>query len=186
MSKNSLHSGDLLTTVSRTWICQGFASSCNGPNNGNPTTRQSSSGKFLEGCMNFASHLFRLFTRFVLISALLSLGSQVLLAQDATGRIVGTISDPSGAVVVGVHVVVTNTATHVSREATTDSNGYYQVLSLSIGSYTVSANHKGFSAITTSANTLDINQSVRIDIKLQVGSTSESVTVETTATTVET
>ena len=136
--------------------------------------------------MNFASHLFRLFTRFVLISALLSLGSQVLLAQDATGRIVGTISDPSGAVVVGVHVVVTNTATHVSREATTDSNGYYQVLSLSIGSYTVSANHKGFSAITTSANTLDINQSVRIDIKLQVGSTSESVTVETTATTVET
>ena len=91
--------------------------------------------------MNFANNAFRLFTRFILISALLSLCSHVLLAQDATGRIVGTISDSSGAVVPGVHVVVTNTATRVSRETATDSNGYYQVLSLSIGSYTVSADH---------------------------------------------
>src|SRR5438067_7977037 len=106
--------------------------------------------------MNFASYAFRLFTRFILTSALLSLCSPALLAQDATGRIVGVVSDSSGAIVPGVHVVVTNTATRVSRETTTDSNGYYQVLSLPIGSYTVSADHKGFSSITTSANTLDI------------------------------
>jgi hypothetical protein len=136
--------------------------------------------------MNFANNAFRLFTRFILISALLSLGSHVLVAQEATGRIVGTISDSSGAVVPGVHVVVTNTATRIARETTTDSNGYYQVLSLSIGSYTVSADHKGFSSVTTSANTLDINQSMRIDIKLPVGSTSEVVTVETTPTAIET
>src|SRR5437016_14522638 len=110
--------------------------------------------------MNFTSYAFRLFTRFILTSALLSLCSPALLAQDATGRIVGVVSDPSGAVVPGVHVVVTNTATRVTRETATDASGSYQVLSLSVGSYTVSADHKGFSSVTTSANTLDINQSL--------------------------
>jgi len=136
--------------------------------------------------MSFASNAFRLFTWFILISTLLSLCSPLLVGQDTTGRIVGTVSDSTGAVVPGVHVAVTNTATRVSRETVTDSNGYYQVLLLPVGSYTVSADHKGFKAVTTSANTLDINQSLKIDLRLAVGSTSEVVTVETTATTVET
>jgi hypothetical protein len=136
--------------------------------------------------MNFATNASRLFTRFILISALLSACSSVLSAQEATGRIVGTVYDPSGAVVPGAHLVITNTATHVSRETSTDSSGYYQVLSLPVGSYTISADHKGFTSVTTSASALDINQSLKIDIKLPVGSTSETVTVETTATTVET
>src|SRR5205085_10255305 len=136
--------------------------------------------------MNFAKNAFPLFTRFILIAALLSACSSLLMAQDATGRIVGTVSDPTGAVVPGVHVVVTNTATRVSRETTTDANGYYQVPSLLVGSYTVSADHKGFKGLTTSANNLDINQSLRIDISLQIGSTSEMVTVETTPAVVET
>src|SRR5256885_11614496 len=121
--------------------------------------------------MNFAKNAFPVFTRFILIAALLSLCSPLLLAQDATGRIVGTVSDPSGAVVPGVHVVVTNTATHVSRETTTDTNGYYQVLLLPVGSYTVAADHKGLKAVNTSANNLDINQSLKIDVKLAIGST---------------
>src|SRR5947209_3641612 len=136
--------------------------------------------------MNIAKSAFPAFTRFILLLTLLILCSPWLMAQESTGRIVGTVSYRTGAVVPGVHVVVTNTATHVTRNATTDANGYYQVPSLPVASYTVSAEHKGFKAITTSANSLDINQSLRIDISLQVGSTSEMVTIETTPAAVET
>src|SRR5437899_7446611 len=98
-------------------------------------------------------------------------------AQEATGKIVGTITDQTGAVIPGVHIVVTNTATRITRETTSDSSGYYQVLSLPIGNYTVSANQKGFNPVSTTASNLEINQSLKIDIKLQVGANIETVTV---------
>jgi hypothetical protein len=107
-------------------------------------------------------------------------------AQEAGGRIVGTVYDQSGAVVTGVHIVVTNTATKVNRETKSDQTGFYQVLSLPIGSYTVSADQKGFAPITTSANQLDINQSLKVDITLKVGTETQTIKVETTPATVET
>jgi hypothetical protein len=109
-----------------------------------------------------------------------------LAAQEAAGRIVGSVTDASGAVIPGVHVVVTNVGTHVAREAVTDNSGYYQVLSLPVGDYTVRADRKGFNPVTTSASKLEINQSLKIDLKLQVGAKTETVTVESNATTVET
>src|SRR5262249_25651270 len=124
------------------------------------------------------------FRLFLLLVAVLAVAP--LAAQEATGRIVGVVYDPTGAVIAGAHVVATNVSTHISREATTDAAGAYQILSLPVGEYTVSVDRKGFSAVKTSANTLNINQSLKIDIKLPVGSATESVTVETTATTVET
>lgn len=123
---------------------------------------------------------------FILLSTLLFALSYNLPAQDATGRIVGTITDPSGAVIPSVHVVVTNAETHVSREATTNSSGFYQVLALPIGNYTISADHKGFNPVTTNSNKLEINQSLKVDIKLEIGSKTETVTVESAASTVET
>ncbi len=115
------------------------------------------------------------------------IGSASLLqAQDATGRVVGTVTDRSSAVIPGAHVVVTNAATHVSRETVTDSSGFYQVLALPIGNYTVSVDHKGFNPVTTNSSKLEINQSLKIDIKLEVGTKTETVTVESTANTVET
>src|SRR5579859_223760 len=107
-------------------------------------------------------------------------------AQNSNGRIVGTIYDQTGAIVPCVHIVVTNTGTRVSRETTSDSSGFYQVLSLPIGSYTVSATQKGFNPITTTASSLEINQSLTVDIHLQVGANTETVTVESTPATVET
>jgi hypothetical protein len=119
---------------------------------------------------------------FVFLAAL----SSALWAQEATGRILGVVYDPTGAVVPGAHVVVTNTDTHISRETTTDASGSYQVSALPVGQYTVTVDHKGFHTIKTSVNTLDINQSLKIDIKLEVGATAETITVETTGTTVDT
>ncbi len=122
-----------------------------------------------------------------ILALLLLLGLPLRLpAQEATGRIIGTVYDQNGAVIPSAHIVVTNVATHISREATSDASGFYQVLSLPIGSYTVFADHQGFSSVKTVGNTLEINQSLRLDLKMSVGAKSETVTVESNASTIET
>ena len=126
------------------------------------------------------------FPRLLLLAATLAVFSCPLPAQEATGRILGVVFDPTGAVVADAHVTVSNTATHISRETQTDGSGAYQVLALPVGEYTVAVDHKGFSSVKTSAVKLDINQSLKVDIKLPVGQTSETLTVETTGTLVET
>src|SRR5580698_1190174 len=107
-------------------------------------------------------------------------------AQDATGRIAGTISDPSGAVIPGVNVTVTNTATQVSRRANTNQDGYYQVLALPIGNYKVTAEHQGFRTVLSNEYKLLINQALRVDIKMEVGAASQTVEVGAEAAPVET
>jgi len=64
-----------------------------------------------------------------------------VLAQDATGRITGVIYDPTGAVIADAQIIVTHVAIHISRKTTSDSSGFYQVLALPIGYYTVSVTH---------------------------------------------
>jgi hypothetical protein len=118
-----------------------------------------------------------------LVAIFLSVSSE---AQDATGRITGTISDSTGAVIPEVVVTVTNTATQVSREATSDHDGFYQVLALPIGSYRVTAARQGFRTVVSSEYKLQINQALRVDIKMEVGSASEKVDVGAQAAPVET
>ena len=103
-----------------------------------------------------------------------------LSGQDATGRVVGIIYDQSGGVIADASVTVTNVATHISRETTTDTTGFYQVLALTVGSYTVSVEHQGFRSATTAQNKLEINQTLKIDIKMELGSATETITVEST------
>ena len=117
----------------------------------------------------------------------LSLWTPLGRAQDATGTIAGNITDASGAGVPGAKVVVTNLATKLSKESTTDSAGFYQVLQLPIGSYEVSAEATGFSkSITRPATPLEINQTLRVDLTLEIGATTTSVTVESKAGNIET
>ena len=121
----------------------------------------------------------------VLVSLLLMVPS-FSPAQDATGRIVGTISDATGAVIPNVQVTVIDTATEVSRKTTTNQDGYYQVLALPIGAYRVSAEHEGFRTFVSDQNKLQINQALRIDVKLEVGSVAQTVDVGGQAAPVET
>ena len=58
----------------------------------------------------------------------------IATAQEAEGRIVGNVTDQTGAAVTGARVTVTNVGTQISRSTTTDKNGFYEVLSLPIGS----------------------------------------------------
>jgi hypothetical protein len=107
-------------------------------------------------------------------------------AQTATGRIIGTVTDPLRAVVAGAKITVINTGTNASWSTVTNSDGFYQVLELPVGSYSVNAEHKGFSKVVTEPQPLDINQSLRIDVQIKVGSLSDVVRVEAQASQVET
>jgi len=99
------------------------------------------------------------------------------LAQEATARIIGTITDPRGALVAGAKITVTNVATGVSREAVSDSEGNYQVLSLPLGKYRVSAERAGFKQVVIETKPLEINQVLRVDAVLEIGATTERVEI---------
>ena len=107
-------------------------------------------------------------------------------AQNTNGRIIGTVTDTQGAAISGAKISVTNTGTNVLSDTVTNNEGYYQVLQLPVGSYTVTVEHAGFAKSVTAATPLDINQSLRIDIHLKPGSVMETVQVEAEAAQVET
>lgn len=109
-----------------------------------------------------------------------------LSAQNATGRITGTVIDPQGAAVPGARVRVTNVKTNVHWDAVTNADGAYQILDLPIGNYKVNVEREGFARAVTDAPPLEINQTLRIDIRMKMGGISETVSVEAQATQVET
>lgn len=107
-------------------------------------------------------------------------------AQDATGRIVGVVSDPSGSVISKARVTATNVGTGISVNAMSGDDGSYQIPSLTIGAYRVSAEVAGFRKIVTEPVKLEINQALKVDLKLEVGAVTETVQVEAATTGVET
>ena len=103
------------------------------------------------------------------------------MAQTVTGSVRGTITDPSGALVAGAQVTVTNTATGVSTSTLTDKSGLYSVGFLVLGSYTVTATAPGFETDSVGPFAVQIDQIVTADAKLKVGKASTTVNVEATA-----
>jgi hypothetical protein len=106
--------------------------------------------------------------------------------QVSTGQILGTVTDPSGSVIPGASVTVTNVGTGVVWRTTSDTQGEYKVPQLPIGNYTVTVKAAGFSQVKTVPQTLDINHSLLINVKLSIGGTTQTVEVTTTAPQVET
>jgi outer membrane receptor protein involved in Fe transport len=109
-----------------------------------------------------------------------------LRGQDATGRIIGNVTDPSNAPILGAQVNVANTGTKIAWTTSTDATGFYQVLSLPIGEYEVTIEATGFRKQVFEHQRLQINQSLRLDAKLSIGQASESVEVTSQAANVET
>jgi outer membrane receptor protein involved in Fe transport len=107
-------------------------------------------------------------------------------AQDVTGRIIGDVTDASGAPVENAKVSVLNIATAVSQETMTDKTGFYQVNLLPIGNYRVTISVPGFREQVFDKENLQINQSLRLDAKLEIGRQSEIVEVTSQAANVET
>ena len=115
----------------------------------------------------------------------LSCASFIVQAQVESGKIVGTVKDASGAVVSNAAVKVTEIQTNVVKTTKTDSNGEYVVTELKSGEYTVAVEHQGFKKALQAAFKLDVNQVVRVDITLAVGSISEEVVVTAAAPLIE-
>ena len=107
-------------------------------------------------------------------------------AQNTNGRVIGIVTDPQGAAVPGAKVIVTNVGTNVSWNTVTDDKGNYQVLDVPIGQYSVTVENRGFSKSRTEPQELTINQALRIDIHMRVGSVNEVVDVQSQAAQVET
>ncbi len=122
----------------------------------------------------------------VFLMLLVTVVPVVSLAQDATGRIFGTVYDQQGAVIPEVRITVTNTATRDARVTTTDKDGSFQLLALPIGSYKVTAEHTGFRMVISKDEKLLINQALRIDFKMEVGAISQTLEVGAEAAPVET
>lgn len=118
--------------------------------------------------------------------ALLLCLSSSLIAQGLTGSILGNIVDPAGAAVPTAKVTVRNLNTNAEQQTITDSNGLYRVVGLVPGDYTVTVEAPGFRRTTTSNQTVEIGSPRRVDLTLEVGQVNESVTVETSATQVNT
>jgi len=112
---------------------------------------------------------------------MLSLGflfvSQRVYGQGTTGAIVGTVKDSSGAIIPGAPVTVRNQATNIVRNATSNERGDYNVPLLPPGLYEVSVLQSGFRNAVYSNLTVDVNQTVRVDVTLTLGNQSEEVKV---------
>src|ERR1035438_8324222 len=109
-----------------------------------------------------------------------------LAAQDISATIGGTVLDPSGAAVASAKVTITNTdRNQVVRELTTETAGTYSAPLLQIGNYSIKVEAKGFKTETRTGIVLNVNDSLRINIALQVGAITETVEVKSQATAVE-
>lgn len=100
-----------------------------------------------------------------------------LPAQDNRGAIQGTLRDPSGAVVPGAEVQITNLDTNVSNRVKSNDQGYYEVPFLIPGKYKLTVSAAGFKSIVRDGITVAMKTQAVVDIPLEVGGTSESVTV---------
>ena len=122
---------------------------------------------------------------YLIVSILLIFGASAARA-DVTGSITGSVHDRAGAVLTGARVVVTNVQTNLSRETTTAADGSYHFLALPVGSYKISASASGFRPYSASDLTLQVNDQLRIDITLDVGTVTEEVNVTASAAHIET
>src|SRR5687767_1223534 len=121
---------------------------------------------------------------------LAAMGIAVLLpgfaaAQVSTGQISGRVTDSTGAVLPGVTVTVTQTATQLVRTTTTNDLGVYTVPNLPVGPYRLEAAIQGFTTFVQPLITIQVNANLVIDPTLRIGDITETITVEARASDVQ-
>jgi hypothetical protein len=125
------------------------------------------------------------FVRFAGVVAAVLLGT--LTANAAiTGSISGVVTDPSGAVVPGVKVVATSVTTNVQSTAVTDAKGFYNLPTLNVDTYNLSTSQPGFRDYQQTGIKIDANSALRVDITMQLGTVTNTVSVKSDALQVET
>src|SRR5437867_1666076 len=110
----------------------------------------------------------------VIVCLLWGLASASLFAQT-TGTITGQVTDPSGSVVPNTTVEVQNAGTGLVRTGTTDSLGSFVIPGLPVGVYKLTAKVTGFKTFSRTGITLAVGESARADVKLELGTATETV-----------
>ena len=114
----------------------------------------------------------------VLVFISCCLGLTIVLAQTATGVIRGTVQDPTGAVLIDVHVMLVDQARNQSWEQTTNEEGFFEFRALPFGNYRVEVEHPGFMKEVIEDVALQVAQTESLKVTLQVGSVNESIVVQ--------
>ena len=122
---------------------------------------------------------------FCVVAATLLFGAPAL-PQSFTGRIVGAITDPSGGVVAGAEVRISNVATGWSATTRSNDDGNYVLTELPRGEYQMEVSSAGFKQFVRRGIQLSIGQQARVDVQLEIGSVAESVEVTADASLLET
>lgn len=110
----------------------------------------------------------------------------LFFAQQTTGSILGVVQDPQGLVLLNAPVAARNSDTGLTRETQSNIRGEYRIDFLPPGHYELEVSSPGFRTYLQKAIILQVGQSARVDVAMQVGETSSSVTVEGGAPTVNT
>ena len=121
-----------------------------------------------------------------LVVLLCLLSSTLLFAQSTGGRIIGRVADSTGAVIANVKVTLTNQATGVARDASTNSGGDYVFVEVAPGTYQVEFAADGFKKNVQKNIIVDVNQVVTLNSALQIGGAEETVEVTSEAPQVDT
>ena len=119
--------------------------------------------------------LFGIGRRWLPIAILLTTAAPVALSQNA--RLSGRVTDPSDAAILGVEINITNIENGARRKLVTNEEGYYVATSLQPGHYRLSALKEGFKPLTREGLTLQVNDKVQLDLKLEIGVVSETISV---------
>jgi hypothetical protein len=111
------------------------------------------------------------------LSLVILFGGASLLGQTTNGSIVGNVKDPSGAVLPGVTITVSNEDTKISRDVTTSQTGDYSASNLLPGSYSVTAKLAGFKTLIRPGVVVRLNQATTVDLVMDLGAVTQSVEV---------
>src|SRR6266849_8649446 len=106
--------------------------------------------------------------------------------QDVTATITGTVTDPSGAPIVGATVTAHDTQRGTAWTSITNSVGLYNILRIPVGTYDLTVEGKGFQKTVVEPFTLVLNQTARLDVQLKVGAVTAVVEVSGSAPVLQT
>jgi hypothetical protein len=124
--------------------------------------------------------------RLLCLLVTLFIASVPSFAQSTRGELAGTVTDPSGAVIAGAKVEAVGVDTGTRNEAVTTSSGSYHFPELAIGAFNVTVTFPGFSSSTSTGVRVTINSTTTLNVVLKPGATSENISVDASAPTVET
>jgi hypothetical protein len=124
--------------------------------------------------------------RLLALALAVCVGAGAAFAQEVTATITGTVTDPAGAVVPNAEVTLTNRNTHEARRAQADDGGNYTITQIQPGVYDLSVRMQGFKEVVNSGIELNVNDRRAINVTLETGAVSETVTVTSEAPLIQT